>query len=74
MSINFNDLLDKAGDQLNGANVDLTMKSFTDSRGATKTMRDFADLASLQTIVKNQEATLEREAHGCVSRFERDFS
>ena len=74
MSIDFNDLLEKAGEELNKTNNDITIKSFTNAQGGQTVKRDFSEFAALDTFARNQAASAERTDHGMVSRFERDFT
>jgi len=74
MAIDFNDLLEKVGEQYNNASLDLTVKEVDFPHSGKKVYRDFADLAQLQTIVRNQAAFADREENGLMSLIERDFS
>jgi len=71
MAIDFDDLIDKLGDQLD-AERDLLVKKTTTASGLTREMRDFTELAQLQTIARNQAAMVDREANGLASLIEMD--
>lgn len=72
MAVDFEDLLDKAGNELNDANQ-IMLKSYTDAKGATKTYRDLSELAQLQTFARNQTALNDRDTNGIIQRVERDY-
>lgn len=57
----------------NLATKDMLMtKQKTAAHGGATIFRDFKDIASLQTIRKNQEALTDREDNGLLSFFEYD--
>jgi hypothetical protein len=72
MAIDFNDILEKAGTELLASN-DMMTKSMSNAQGLSITKRDISELAALDTIVRNKQATAERDANGITSLFERDF-
>ena len=71
MAINFDDLVNKVGDELD-AEKHLLIKKTTNAMGQTTEMRDFSDIAQLSTIAKNQAAAVDRDANGIMSRVEMD--
>jgi hypothetical protein len=71
MAIDWNDLVEKVGDQLDGEN-ELLVKKVTTADGMVKEMRDFSELASLQTIARNQAAMNDKETNGLASLIEMD--
>lgn len=73
MVIDWGDIEEKLGEQLDGAN-DLLVSKITTADGKSKEFRSFQEIAQLQTIARNRAAQADKETNGMVSLIERDFS